>query len=117
MKFVPPLTTADQQALEQIWRHGASHKERQRAQAVLLSARGYTLDQLADILSVDRDTVSRWLNQWQERGREGLTDAPRSGRPPKIDAEVEAALREILEQPSPNLKAVIAAELEKRGSK
>ena len=117
MKFVPPLTAAHQQALEQLYRHGISHRERQRAQAVLLSARGYSLDQLADILSTDRDTISRWLTQWQEPGREGLADAPRSGRPRKIDAEVEAALRDILEQPSPNLKAVIAAELEKRGSR
>lgn len=116
MKFVPPLTAADQQSLEHLYRQGNTHKQRQRAQAVLLSARGYNLDQLAHILSADRDTISRWLDQWQARGQEGLADAPRSGRPPKLDAAVEAALRDILEQPSPNLKAVIAAELEKRGS-
>lgn len=72
MKFVPPLTAADQQALEQHYRQGTTHKQRQRAQAVLLSARGYSLDQLADILSADRDTISRWLDQWQERRGKGL---------------------------------------------
>ena len=44
-----------------------------------------------------------------------LADAPRSGRPPKIDAQVEQALRESLEQPSPNLKALIAQEMQKKG--
>ena len=73
------------------------------------------MDQLAAVLSVDRDTVSRWLAAWQEQGLEGLADAPRSGRPPKIDAAVEGALRQILEQPSPNLKALIADEMQKRG--
>ena len=115
-KFVPPLTEPDRAALERTWRRGASHRERQRAQAVLLSDRGYTLEQLADILCADRDAVSRWLDAWRERGHEGLAEAPRPGRPPKIDAAVEGALRQILEQPGPNLKAAIAAELEKRGS-
>ena len=114
---MPPLTDAQQSALEQVYRHSRSHRTRQRAQAVLLSARGYSLDQLADILSADRDTLSRWLNTWQEKGFDALADAPRSGRPRKIDAQVEEALREILEQPSPNLKAFIAQEMQKKGCK
>jgi transposase len=90
---------------------------RQRAQAILLSSRGYSLDQLVDILSIDRDTLSRWMAGWQEQGITALADAPRAGRPRKIDAAVEEALRQILENPSPNLKAVIAQELQKKGCK
>jgi transposase len=116
-KSVPPLSDADESALKRLWRQGKNHRERQRAQAVLLSSRGYSLDQLSDILGADRDTISRWLNAWQELAVAGLADAPRSGRPSKLDTQVEQALREILEQPSANLKAVIAAELEKRGCK
>ena len=114
-KLVPPLTRAQQSALEQAYRHSGSHRVRQRAQAILLSSRGYCLDQLADILSVDRDTISRWMDAWQQQGAEALADAPRSGRPPKLGAEVEQALRQILEQPSPNLKALLTGELQKRG--
>jgi transposase len=116
-KFVPPLTAAQQTSLEQAYRHSSSHRTRQRAQTILLSSRGYSVEQLADILSVDRDTISRWLSVWQQQGLDGLPDAPRSGRPPKIDAAVEETLRQILEQPSPNLKAVIAQEMQKRGCK
>jgi len=114
-KSVPPLSNTDTAVLEQTYRQGKSHRERQRAQAVLLSSRGYSLDQLSDILSADRDSISRWLTAWQQQGVQGLADAPRSGRPRKIDAAVEEALRDILEQPSPNLKAATAAELQKKG--
>lgn len=115
VKQVTPLSDTEQASLETTYRQSRKHRERQRAHAILLSAQGYSLDQLASILESDRDTISRWLDRWQERGIVGLTDAPRSGRPAKIDAQVEAALREILGSPSPNLKAAIAAELEKKG--
>ena len=115
MKKLTALADADRSALEVVYRSGNTHRERQRAQAILLSSRGYSLDQLAEILSSDRDTVSRWLSRWEKEGLSGLTDAPRSGRPHKMDAVAEAAVRDILEHPSPNLKAVITTELEKRG--
>ena len=52
-----------------------------RAHAVLLSARGYSLDQIADIYQQDRDRVSLWLDWWDEHGYDGLADDPKSGRP------------------------------------
>ena len=58
MKFIPTLTEADQIALEAVHHKAKTHRQRQRAHAVLLSAKGFTLEQLADIFSVDRDTVS-----------------------------------------------------------
>ena len=62
MKFIPALTEANQTALEAVYHQAKTHRQRQRAHAVLLSAKGFTLEQLADIFSVDRDTVSGWLN-------------------------------------------------------
>jgi transposase len=117
MKHVPPLAEADQEALGALHREGKSHRQRQRAQAVLLSARGFTLDQLADILSADRDTVSARLDAWQGKGLAGLADAPKSGRRRRIDAGLEAVLRHtLIENPSPNRKAVLQAEVKKRAS-
>ena len=78
MKFVPALTEADQVSLEAVHHTAKTHRQRQRAHAVLLSAKGFTLEQLAHILSVDRDTVSGWLNLWQDKGLDGLADAPKS---------------------------------------
>ena len=115
MKFIPALTEADQVALETLHHKAKTHRQRQRAHAVLLSAKGFTLEQLADIFSVDRDTVCGWLNLWQERRLDGLADAPKPGRFRKIDGSLEAVLRDILiENPSPNMKALLQAELKKR---
>lgn len=118
MKFIPALAEADQIALEAMHHQAKTHRQRQRAHAVLLSAKGFTLEQLADIFSVDRDTVSGWLDAWQDKGLDGLTDAPKSGRFRKIDGSLEAVLRDILiENPSPNMKALLQAELKKKTNK
>jgi transposase len=117
MKFVSALSEADTTALETLYRDGsASHRARQRAHAVLLSSRGYTLEQLADLLLADRDTISGWLDAWQTRGLNGLSDAPKTGRPRKINQELENALLDILQNPSPNLKALMMDELKKKKS-
>ena len=116
MKFVSGLSDSDIVALEQQRCDGKNHRVRQRAHAVLLSSRGYTLEQLADILGADRDTVSGWLDNWQAHGLAGLTDAPKTGRPRKINGELEDALLDILQNPSPNLKALVMDELKKKKS-
>lgn len=51
--------------------------------AVLLSAKGYPIAQLADIIDADRDTVSGWLDVWEQFGLLGLRDRHRPGRPRK----------------------------------
>ena len=115
MKFIPALTEADSSRPGNCATQGQTHHQRQRAHAVLLFAKGFTLEQLADIFSVDRDTVSGWLKLWQERRLDGLADAPKPGRFRKIDGSLEAVLRDILiENPSPNMKALLQAELKKR---
>ncbi len=80
-KFVKPLTEKQEQRLREIHKNDPAHRTRMRAQAVLLSARGYSLDQLADIYQQDRDRVTLWLDWWDEYEYEGLADDPKSGRP------------------------------------
>lgn len=116
MKFVSALSDAQRASLEQVYRHGSVHRLRQRAQAVLLSAKGFTLEQLALMCAVHPETVSGWLDRWQERGLDGLADAPKTGRRRKIDAAVEAELLDLLENPTPDLKAVVQAHLKKKAS-
>jgi transposase len=116
MKFVPALSEADTIALEAAYRDSASHRVRQRAHAVLLSSRGYTREQLADLLLADRDTISSWLDAWQTRGLGGLSDAPKTGRLRKINQQLDNALLDILQNPSPNMKAVVMEELKKKKS-
>ena len=100
MKFVEPLEAQTRQTLRQLSRNHANARVRQRAHAVLLSEKRYKINMIADIFEVDRDTVSRWLDNWQARGLEGLPDEPRTGRPPTLsDQEQEQALKRVLEEP------------------
>jgi transposase len=54
-----------------------------RAQMVLLCDRGYRVPQIAQIHECGEDVVRLWLHRYAEEGISGLTDEPRSGRPPK----------------------------------
>ena len=114
MKFVVPLTETEHAQLTRLYQNATSHRVRQRAHAILLSAQGQTLNQLALTFAVDRDTLSEWLDRWQTRRWNGLADAPKSGRPAKIGAEVEATLLDLLEHPTPALRALVEAELQKK---
>lgn len=100
MKFISPLNDETQSQLRLLMRQSPNARVRHRAHAVLLSAKRYPIEEIADIFEVDRDTVSRWLDNWNERGLEGLSDEPRSGRPRTLDPEQEDRARAIvLEEP------------------
>ncbi len=85
MRYVE-LTTTEQEDLKRIADHSPDRRERSRAHALLLSAKGYYIEQLSDIFFVDRDTVARWLGRWQQSKMSSLKDVPRSGRPSKLSA-------------------------------
>jgi transposase len=58
---------------------------RVRALIVLLAAeRGMVAAEIAAVVRMHEETVRRWLVRYQAEGLEGLTDAPRSGAPPRI---------------------------------
>lgn len=117
MKFVAALSEVQRASLEQVYRHASAHRLRQRAHAVLLSAKGFTLEQLALMCEVHPETVSGWLDQWQACGLEGLADAPKPGRRRKIDPTLEADLLDLLQNPTPDLKAVVQAHLKKKADR
>src|SRR5712691_656221 len=79
MIYVQPLSRPDQRALHHLQRTGTPVL-RQRAQAVLLSAQGWSVPAIAHILSCCRRTVRRWLHAFVEQGLIGLQGLPR-GRP------------------------------------
>ncbi len=107
------LSEPERQDLQQAHKCASSHRERMRAHAVLLSGKGYNLEQLADIFEADRDTVSRWLDDWQVLGLAGLSDAPKPGRPAKLDERGHAILAHSLQAPTPNLKSLLQERLKK----
>jgi transposase len=62
-------------------KNDASHRARMRAHGLLLSSEGRTINTIAKIYHVDRDTVSTWIKKWEKHGDKSLHDQPRSGRP------------------------------------
>jgi hypothetical protein len=92
-KFVESLTDEERQRLKEIHKTDANWRTRMRAHAILLSDKGFELNQLATIFDADRDAVSQWLDWWAEYRFEGLSDDPRSGRPPILGTEAKKTRR------------------------
>ena len=56
-----------------------------RAQGLLLLHEGHTLQSVASEVGVCYPTVSQWRDRYKKEGLALLHDAPKSGRPPRID--------------------------------
>lgn len=82
MVKIGPLTDGQRRELERV-RRRAVGRVSQRAHMVLLSARGYTVQQIAEIFALGEDVVRDWLHRYQREGPTGLDDRPRPGRPPR----------------------------------
>ncbi len=70
-----------------------------RADIVLLSGAGLGPTAVAEQLGCSKQTVITWRNRYRTAGLAGLRDAPRSGRPVRLDAT--AVVRRTLEPPVP----------------
>jgi len=77
-----PLTEDQRLELQQVSRQAVG-RVALRAQMVLLSGRGYDVPTIAGIHDCGEDVVRTWLHRYAAHGVVGLTDEPRSGRPPK----------------------------------
>lgn len=108
MKYVSSLSPQQVQVLQDLQHDDTSARVRMRAHSILLSNRKYTINQIAAIYEVYRDTVSGWLDAWEQAGPPGLRDQPRSGRPPQLTpAEQERAI-ELLKETPRALKTALA---------
>ena len=79
---IGPLTDEQRRDLERV-RRRAVGRVSQRAHMVLLSARGYSVQQIGEIFALGEDVVRDWLHRYQRQGPPGLDDRPRPGRPPR----------------------------------
>ena len=74
----------------------------ERAQIILHSAASKAKGKIAEQLGIARQTVRRWEKRFQQQGTAGLEEAPRSGRPRRIQPEQIAQIvqKTIQETPS-----------------
>ena len=109
LRFVNELTEEAKQQLEAIYNDHADFAFRRRAHAILLSSRGFTISQLQDIFAVDRDTVSAWLDMFEQSGSDGLKPLQRPGRPTIYTEDEVRQLKGLVDQEPRQIKQAQAA--------
>lgn len=95
-RFVSALTTEEQELLNTIFKTHSSYNARIRAHAILLSDRRFSINQIANIFNVTRNTIAEWFDRWQEE--RSVEDISGRGRKPKLDEEQQKQALEILDQ-------------------
>lgn len=109
MRFIAPLDASTQAQLKHLMKTHTVFQVRQRAHAILLSAKGYRIEHLVDIFEVDRDTIAAWLDRFDDGGPDALENQPRPGRPRRIPPDAERDVLKIVAAHPQQLKRVIAA--------
>ena len=80
------LTESDRSNLQELLKKGeVAARKYKRATALLELDRGKTFTEVAQIVDVTHQTVSKWATRYKESGLELLTDKPRPGRPLLIE--------------------------------
>lgn len=97
-KFINILSQEEHSRLVENHQTSGNFRLRNRSHAILLSFEKFPLAEIAKICRVDRDTVSLWIDNWNESGEKGLEDEEKAGRPPILTVEeqqkaIEIALR------------------------
>ena len=114
-RYVEPLAEEDREVLSYLRDHGETRRIRQRAHAILLSDSGKSVNELAEIFDVGRNTRSSWLDRWEADGVLGMGDAQRTGAPPRLTkSEVKLVVKLIKKYPHAP-RQVLAEVLKKIG--
>ena len=79
-RFIRNLTKTEHQEIEELYRRGPNHRVRKRAQAIRLSAMGYTVTQIVEILGCNRQSIHNWFDLFEAQGCQGIYDKPRFGQ-------------------------------------
>ena len=114
-RFVVSLSDEDREVLEHLREHGDTSRVRHRAHAILLSETGKSVNELAAIFGVRRNTISAWLDRWNADGLTGLGDADRSGAPPKLSEAETQQLIDLLKENPHSPRDVLAEFLKATG--
>ena len=83
--FVERLNSRKRAQLKRRIRSAENMKYRDRCRAILWSADGKTISEIAELLTVHRTTVYRWVKDYVRFGLDGLEIVKQTGRPRKAD--------------------------------
>ncbi len=95
-----PRIFAEPRWSEKRWRKEIRRCENKRLYERLLainySTRGKDAPTIADLLGRNTQTIYNWIKRWNEEGKKGLLDRPRSGKPGYMTKEQRADLYKVL---------------------
>jgi transposase len=94
LRFVAELTAAEQAALTELYKTSQEPDLVRRSHAILLSADGWAVSTIAQLLRVEQSTIQRWLDRFADAGVAGLSTQWSNGRPPVWDEPYEWLLVE-----------------------
>ena len=90
------LTSRQRQRLQQLRDRPPTPRVGKRAVCLLLSAEGVSNQLIVQATGLAANTLTRIRHRWNERGLASLEDAPRSGRPPKVNRAYRQELKDAL---------------------
>ena len=96
--FVRSLSRSERKAIQKLHKRPPNLDVYRRAQAVYFSSKGLKVQQIAEIVGRSRLSVTRWLHEFDTHGLLALWPGKSTGRPPKADADFQAALVAAIEQ-------------------
>jgi transposase len=112
-RFVKPINSKQENELVELMAEYPTRREWIRAHSIKLSAKGYNIDQIAEIHDIDRDTVAIWLNNWEVSGIEGLKDKPIIGRPSILNEKEAREVKQIAQDNPRSIKQIANEVLER----
>ena len=97
------LTEQEREILSQWARSGSEeHRLVERANVILLAHEGVSTREIARRLRTRPARVSKWRQRFARRRLEGLSDAPRPGKPKAYDQETEKRILDLLDIDPPS---------------
>lgn len=93
------LTDLEKETLMEGYKNHPKSSTRCRFQAILLSAEGRQVKDIAAIFTVRTRTIYSWMNNWQKRGIVGLLTRPGQGRPPVLSIDDEELIKVVKKKP------------------
>ena len=116
-KFVSILNEDQVSELNETRNSSNNRRLRQRAHAIILSSKGYNIDEIAKIIESDRDRISYWFDRWEEMGLEGLKEKARSGNPGILNESEKQLVIELCKENPRSITTIIAILFEKTGKR
>ena len=114
-RFILKLRKEEEETLKHLWENSPSVQIRKRAHGILLSSEKYSIDDISNILACHRDSVSSWLDAWENKGIVGLFNKPRSGAPSLLDESDIEKIGKILNKYPHSPKTILAKFIESTG--